>query len=781
MSFWDVILLSPPFLRLTYAIPAYLPPSSWHRGQRVCVPVGKTLRAGVMADSREEEPDPARTRALFWPLERTPLLTPDYLMLVKALASRYLVHEGQVLSTALPAALKSRHFNIEISAASWRLKSKLSLAEAASLSVEELALLAHHWANHEARLTSAASTEPEKICVLNCDPPWPLRPNAFRQMEILDFLWDKGPVSPQVMSKTLGSWVPGGVRSLHGKGLIRLEVQEAGTAHHSEGLHRTSFLQPSPEQEEALKTLRAGVNSRESQIHLLHGVTGSGKTLVYLHLVKASLEQGRSALVLVPEVALALHIFAQVRDVFQEGRVALYHGYQSAAERARLFERCSRDDQPLVVVGTRSAVFLPCPDWGVIILDEEHDSSFKQEERLSYQAKEVAFFLSRQHKGLLLLGSATPDMRSFASARQGTIGLSQLKERIGPHPLPEVHFVNLLQEKADEGPLSAKAFEALQDCLGRGEQAIILLNRRGYAPLVYCTSCGQVVKCRQCEVGLTYHKKLGRLVCHYCGFSHAFPLPCPECGSHQFIPLSHGTEQVEEVLQSRLGAENEILRLDRDSTRRQGSMEAILDRFSAGRARVLIGTQMCSKGHHFPNVTRVIVVDGDVGLNVPDYRATEKTFQLLVQVAGRSGRGDNPGKVLIQTRNPDHYCWRYVKGNDYEGFFEQEMIRRERVGYPPFVKLGLLRMSFPQSCSQGADQVQKIAASLRHQAGKSGARLLGPAPSPIRMLRGRQRYQCLIKAGNWADIRSICRPVLEGNQPGSPFRLSLDLDPVQML
>jgi primosomal protein N' (replication factor Y) len=498
-------------------------------------------------------------------------------------------------------------------------------------------------------------------------------------------------------------------------------------------------------------------------------------------LILHCLNKGRSALILAPEVALALQVFERVSEAFPEMEVHLYHGYQNPAERARLFARCARNDQPKVVVGTRSAVFLPCRCWGLIVLDEEHDSSFKQDERLSYQAKEVAYFLSRQHKGLLLLGSATPDMRSYSSARQGTIGLSRLMRRVGPHSLPEVQFVNLLEDKALEGPLSPQAFEALQGCLNRDEQAIILLNRRGYAPLVYCTSCGQVVKCQRCEVGLTYHKQLERLVCHYCGFSHPFPLPCPECGSHQFVPLSHGTEQVEEFLKSRLGGERELLRLDRDSTRRQGSMEAILDRFSAGEARVLIGTQMCSKGHHFPNVTRVIVIDGDVGLNLPDYRATEKTFQLLVQVAGRSGRGDNPGKVIIQTRNPDHYCWHFVQHNDYEGFFQQEMVRRQRVGYPPFVKLGLLRMSFPQSWPKGMDKVQQVASALRNQAGDSGARLLGPAPSPIRKIRGRQRYQCLIKASNWADIRSICRPALELNTAGMPFRVSLDLDPGQML
>ncbi len=781
MSFWDVVLLTPPFLRLTYAAPAYLPSWSWQIGLRVCVPVGRTLRPGVIWAETRDKPDNAKTKPLFWPVEKKPLLSPGYLELVQALATRYLVHPGQVLSTALPSPLKTCKLQMEVTGSSWTLKNRLTLDEVYRLSDEDLSCLAELWSADAARLKTSASLQSERVCVLNCDPPWPLRPNACRQMEILDFVWNKGSASPHVISKALGSWASAGVRSLLSKGLIRLENPGATAGEAGQGQGAGSLLRPNQEQERVLNALKAELASLESRIHLVHGVTGSGKTLVYLHLARDCLDKGRSVLILVPEVALALQVFAQAREVFQDGEVALYHGYLSAAERGRLFARSAGPERPRVVVGTRSAVFLPCPDWGLIVLDEEHDSSFKQDERLSYQAKEVAYFLSRQHQGLLVLGSATPDMRSYSSACQGAIGLSRLENRIGPHPLPEVRFVNLLQDKTEEGPLSAEAFESLKECLERDEQAIILLNRRGYAPLVYCTSCGQVVKCRRCEVGLTYHKKVERLICHYCGFSHSFPLPCPECGSHQFIPLSHGTEQVEEVLQSRLGADNELLRLDRDSTRRQGSMEAILDRFSAGAARVLIGTQMCSKGHHFPNVTRVIVVDGDVGLNIPDYRATEKTFQLLVQVAGRSGRGDNPGRVLIQTRNPDHYCWRYVQENDYQGFFEQEMIRRERVGYPPFVKLGLLRMSFPESWSKGLDQMQRVAASLRHQAGLCGARLLGPAPSPIRKLRGRQRYQCLIKAGNWADIRTICRPALEHSSGSSAFRISLDLDPMQML
>ncbi|MFW6314174.1 MAG: replication restart helicase PriA, partial [Desulfohalobiaceae bacterium] len=367
------------------------------------------------------------------------------------------------------------------------------------------------------------------------------------------------------------------------------------------------------------------------------------------------------------------------------------------------------------------------------------------------------------------------------AASQGQMGLINLHSRVGSSCLPEVELVDLSPRQDMEGPFSVMAHQALQECLQRGEQAIILLNKRGYAPLVYCVACSKVVMCEHCEVGLTYHKRLQRLVCHYCGLSRPFPMPCPQCGGHQFLPIREGTEQVEEYLCSRLDPDTPVLRLDRDSTRRKGSMERILQDFSARKAQVLVGTQMCSKGHHFPEVTLVLVLDGDVGLNLPDYRATERTFQLLLQVSGRAGRGDKPGRVLIQTRNPGHYCWQYVQASDYQGFYQAELKKRERLSYPPFSKLALLRFSFPAQWEPGEQKVQEIGSLLRSRGQAYQVQVLGPAPAPLSRVRDRLRKQCLLKAASWAAIRGLAREALNQAGSSSRLRISLDLDPMQML
>ncbi|MFO8031442.1 MAG: primosomal protein N' [Desulfohalobiaceae bacterium] len=539
--------------------------------------------------------------------------------------------------------------------------------------------------------------------------------------------------------------------------------------------------QPTADQSQAISDLIQAVDSWECRLNLLYGVTGSGKTLVYTYVLRRCLEQGRSALVLAPEVALAWQLWRQLQEALPEWRVHLYHGYQSTGSRAETFRSLARQKEPCLVVGTRSAVFLPRQDWGLLILDEEHDSSFKQEERLSYQAKEVAYFWARHCGALLLLGSATPDVKTFHAACQGQLGLLNLQSRVGGSFLPRVELVDLSQKQDMEGPFAARAHQALQECLQRGEQAIILLNKRGYAPLVYCVSCSKVVMCEHCEVGLTYHKRLQRLICHYCGLSKPFPMPCPQCGGHQFLPIREGTEQVEEYLAARLDPSTPVLRLDRDSTRRKGSMERILEDFSARKAQVLVGTQMCSKGHHFPEVTLVLVLDGDVGLNLPDYRATERTFQLLLQVSGRAGRGDKPGQVLIQTRNPNHYCWQYIQKSDYHGFFQAELQKRNRLNYPPFSKLALLRFSYPAKWQQGEQKVQELGSLLRSRGKSYQVQVLGPAPAPLSRVRDRLRLQCLLKGGSWTAIRGLAREALQQAEPASKLRISLDLDPVQML
>ena len=307
---------------------------------------------------------------------------------------------------------------------------------------------------------------------------------------------------------------------------------------------------------------------------------------------------------------------------------------------------------------------------------------------------------------------------------------------------------------------------------------MVLLNRRGYAPLLYCLDCKETVSCPHCHIALTYHKGRGRLICHYCGYAMPFPSPCPQCRSMNFLPMGEGTERLEEYLSTLAG--QPVLRLDRDSTRRPGRMEEILAAFARHESPILVGTQMLSKGHHFPDVTLAIVADGDLGLNLPDYRAAERAFQLLVQSAGRAGRGDKPGRVLIQTRDTGHYCWQYVRNGDYEGFYAAELARRQRYGYPPFVRLSLLRISFPAEDKEGPVALGELACLLQARARELGLRLLGPIPAPLAMLRGRRRFSCLIKSADWQSVRALYHEACR-RPCARRVRLFLDLDPVNML
>ena len=446
--------------------------------------------------------------------------------------------------------------------------------------------------------------------------------------------------------------------------------------------------------------------------------------------------------------------------------------------REKTFRELAKRREPCLVVGTRSALFLPLPSLGAVVLDEEHDSSFKQDEGLTYQAKEVAWFRIAQAKGLLVLGSATPDLKTFYAVREAKIPVSTLPARVGGGTLPSIRLVDIRSMNCVESILAPETLSALKQTVEQGDQAVILLNRRGYAPLMYCIDCGKVARCPHCDIGLTYHKGRERLVCHYCGYSVPFPSPCPSCKGLHFHPMGQGTERVEEYIGTLLPPGGRVLRLDRDSTRRPGRMEEILESFARQEAQVLVGTQMLSKGHHFPHVTLAVVADGDIGLNLPDYRAAERTFQLLVQSSGRAGRGEKPGQVIIQTRDVNHYCWQYVKNGDYEGFYDYEIALRKRRRYPPFINLALLRISYPMDWADGPTQLARITALLRSES--KGVTVLGPAPAPLPLLRGRRRFQCLLKAGDWQSIRALYAVLLPLASPPN-LRISLDIDPVNML
>ncbi|MGE4293731.1 MAG: primosomal protein N' [Desulfovibrio sp.] len=781
-KYWQVLLPTPPHSELTYEQPEWFPPLT--PGCRVLVPVRRSLRVGVVTQACGK-PDFA-TKPLHWPLDREPLLDEAYLELVRNLASRQMTEPGAILHLLLPSGLRTSDLTFALNRGPF--PSRLAPQALFKLSDEDKRELMRLWLDGGMRVHLNPSREAEETVVcLAADPPWPVRPNAVAQLGVLEFILENGPSTRSRLAEEIGSNLGPVLRRLADAGLIRVGREEAGLEELQPACEIVEEeLVCSQEQEVALERLQAALAAPHGETVLLHGITGSGKTHVYLELVEKCLTSGRSALLLAPEVALACGLFRAARERFPEARCVFYHGYQTPGRRRDAFVALA-DGAPALVVGTRSALFLPLKRLGLIVLDEEHDESFKQEERLAYQAKEIAWFRVQQSDGLLVLGSATPDIKSFHAARQGRLPLVSLTQRVGGGTLPDIRLVDISTLKDPDKPLAVETLDALTHTVEQGGQAILMLNRRGYAPLMYCLDCGDVVRCPQCHVAMTFHKSRERLICHYCGTSHAYPLLCAKCGGGNHLPMGEGTERLEETLRKALPEGTGILRMDRDTTRRQERLEEILDEFARGRAQVLVGTQMLSKGHHFPNVTLVVVADGDLGLNLPDYRSAERTYQLLLQVAGRAGRGGQPGTVLVQTRNPRHPFWDHVLRADYETFYEREIAQREKFRYPPFVRLGLIRMSVPvegegpEALADDPRLLGEAAAALQRAAAKPGVSVLGPAPAPLSVLRGRKRYNCLIKAEDWRDVRDVFGRFSAWNPDPNRIRLRLDLDPVNML
>lgn len=776
-----VVLPSPPFSQLTYSLPPHLPREAFAPGTRVLAPLSGGFRVVVVLGPEAKPLADVTLKPLLWPLERDPLLGADYLEMASNLSARLAEPLGQVLYGIVPKGFRSAQARFSVRETG--LGRSFATRDLANAPPEIRARLAVAWG--QGRMQVRVRREND-ICVrLLADPPWPVRPGAIRQARILEFLYDTGPVGKEQLFAALGPGHEAALATLESRSLVQVgpwpedERPSGLPPSDSSGLSCLDAMTPTPDQEAALCDLSAALGGGQGAARLLYGVTGSGKTFVYLRLIRECLRQGRQALLLAPEVALCLALYRAAREALPEFRVDIYHGYLPPGRRETLFGEAS-EKGPRLVVGTRSALFLPLQNLGLVILDEEHDESFKQDERLVYQAKDVAWFRAMRSRALLVLGSATPDMKTFHAATSGAMPLLRLSRRAGVGRLPSVELVPI-DAKSGQGPLASETIERLNATVRAGEQAVIMLNRRGYAPVMYCLSCEEAVQCPECRVALTYHKARERLVCHYCGLSMPFPSPCGTCGQSSYLPMGEGTEQLEEMLGRILPADTPVLRLDRDAARRKERMESILADFAAGRAQVLVGTQMLSKGHHFPGVTLAVAVDADMGLNLPDYRATERIFQLLVQVSGRAGRGEKPGSVLIQTRSPKHPFWGFVLSGDYEGFYAREIELRRRFRYPPFVRLGLIRLSHAHDDPAGPEFVATIAAELRAVAMEKGLMFLGPAPAPLSQLKGRRRFQCLVKASGWPEIRELYLRGRAMVPRGADVRLSLDLDPVNML
>jgi primosomal protein N' (replication factor Y) len=511
-------------------------------------------------------------------------------------------------------------------------------------------------------------------------------------------------------------------------------------------------------QKNALANMREAVEKKTFSGILLHGVTGSGKTAVYLAGMRAVLEAGRSAILLVPEIGLTPAVAADLHQIFGD-EVAILHSALSDKERAQQWHRI-KNGEARMVVGTRSAVFAPVADLALIIVDEEHDSSYKQEETPRYHARDIAVVRAKMAKAVVVLGSATPSLESYFNAKKNKYALVELPDRVEQRPLPEVEIIDMRQEFQETGHeqvISRKLAAEIKERLERKEQVMVLLNRRGYSPVVLCRACGKTLQCRNCAISMTHHKREHKMVCHYCGFVAPVPKACAECGSEYVYFLGTGSEKLEEILHG-MFPQARIARLDRDTVRGHEDFERTLNALSEGELDLLVGTQMIAKGHDIHGVTLVGVVGADSALGLPDFRAAERTFQLLTQVAGRTGRGNSPGKVVLQTYFQDHYAVQYAARHDFIGFYEKELRFRSWMHYPPYSALAnvLIRSDKLDDALQWSGTLGKWFDQVRHE----GVRVLGPAAAPITRLKRDYRYHFVLKSPSREKLNATLRSML---------------------
>jgi primosomal protein N' (replication factor Y) len=559
---------------------------------------------------------------------------------------------------------------------------------------------------------------------------------------------------------------------------VELRRDPLGTAE----LPEAEDLKLTDAQEAVRRKIDLKIRSNQFAPILLHGVTGSGKTEVYIRAMRAALAMNRGAMMLVPEIALTPILSRRLRAHFGD-EIAIFHSSLSKGERFDEWSRL-RSGTARVVLGTRSAVFAPVKNLGVIIIDEEQDASYRQEESPFYHARDSAIVRAQKESAVVVLGTATPSLESFHNAQAGKYEYLRLPDRIANRPLARAELIDMrevFKHRKKPAVFSDELLTAIEQTHARGEQTIILLNRRGYSSFILCRSCGESIECPNCDVTLTYHRSDSILVCHYCNYRQRSPSQCPNCTSKYIYYVGEGTEQIEEILRRRF-PRLRIGRIDRDTKSRRHEFEQTLLDFGRREIDLLVGTQMLAKGHDFHNVTLVGVVSVDAGLALPDFRAAERTFQLITQVAGRAGRGDLPGRVLIQTYHPNHYALKHATKQDYQGFYDEEIRHRRNHGYPPFVALALFLVRNKDSA-----RARGIAQELRNhlnQANRDHAcRILGPAPAPFARLRGDYRIQLLMKSRSRKQMRAVIDQALKNfEEAGNDARsVTLEIDPVSMM
>ncbi|WP_240375250.1 primosomal protein N' [Bacillus piscicola] len=603
---------------------------------------------------------------------------------------------------------------------------------------------------------------------------------AKKQREVMEWMLENsnGEAIPFVeLTEKTGAGRPV-IKELLKKGIL---VEEEAEIYRDPYENRTFTDKIHPalteQQKEALIPIERTIAEERHTVFLLRGVTGSGKTEVYLKAIERVIAAGQEAIVLVPEISLTPQMVERFKGRFGS-KVAVLHSALSAGEKYDEWRRIHRKEVQ-VAVGARSAVFAPFENLGILIIDEEHEGSYKQEDHPRYHARQVAIWRGEYHACPVILGSATPSLESYARAKRGVYELLELPERVNKNALPPVHVIDMRDElkSGNRSVFSALLLEKLKDRLAKKEQAVLFLNRRGHSTFIMCRDCGYTAECPHCEITLTYHHNDRRLKCHYCGFETALPQTCPECSSEQIRYFGTGTQKVEQEL-TKLLPEARVIRMDVDTTSRKGSHEKLLQAFRAGEADILLGTQMIAKGLDFPRITLAGVLAADTMLHLPDFRASERTFQLLTQVSGRAGRDKLAGEVVIQTYTPDHYSIQYAKHHDFEAFSLEEMGQRKRGGYPPYYYLVLITISH-EDVVNVMKTADKVAAFLRNSL-TSESKVLGPTVSPIARIKDRYRYQCMIKYRSEPKLTDILNQITKRYQKemaADRFFISIDMNP----
>ncbi|MDD2897622.1 MAG: primosomal protein N' [Desulfuromonadaceae bacterium] len=711
-------------------------------GRRALVPFGNRKLTGYILGAAAESAI-VNLKEIIELLDPEPLWTAKELEFYRWSAAYYQHPLGEVLRTALPAGI-----NIQTRKGGAGVQESLSGGKSA---------------RREKFYLPAPQTDP------------PRQPSA-KALEILGVIREAGGISAAELRKRFGTCTPQ-LRRLVELRLCRSEEREV----YRDPFKNYTVKRDEPRrlhthQKAALDAISAALDDRHFTPFLLYGVTGSGKTEVYLQAISHALQLGNNALVLVPEIALTPQLTGRFQARFGGG-IAILHSGLSDGERYDEWRRIRRG-LARIVIGARSAIFAPLEKIGIIIVDEEHEASFKQSDGLRYNARDLALVRGSMEHASVVLGSATPMVTSIHAAGEGRLKLLPLPERVEGRPMPVVERVAM---KGNRETISVPLSNSLAETLAEKRQAIVFLNRRGFATFLVCTDCGKALTCPNCSVSLTFHRQRGESLCHYCDFSVPAPGTCPSCGGSTLSELGAGTEKLEHDLKELLPTAR-IVRMDSDTTSGKGSHERLLSRMHDGSADLLVGTQMIAKGHDFPEVTLVGVVNAEASLGMPDFRAAERTFQLLSQVIGRAGRGENPGRVVVQAIDPEQYAIRAAAEHDAAGFYEQELEFRRDAGYPPFTYLAAFAISglSEQTVSDQADTTARLLAQLK-SALKIRVEILGPAPSPIYRLRNRYRRQILLKAVNRGDLHRLLSTWRQQSTVVSTVRISVDIDPVDMM